>query len=405
MKKIILLFLSLSIFLIGQAQFLKKINNNANVEATLSWTKFTTVDGLPSNAIKDVIFDKDGNLWIATSSGVSKYNGTTFQNYTVSDGLHSNAIGRMYCDHLNRIWAIGDYSSPGLSVYNNGWQTFNLNNSVSNPGYLFQDAANNIYIVAGQGNIYKYNSTQIDSLFQAPDKRISSAIFDLNGIMWVISYEKLLKYSGNTLVETKTLTSNGVGSTYIIEKDKLGKLWILMGNSLYKSDDLSTFNLLGTTTSNYYMDVAFDSQNNIYLGRYSKANGGIKTYVGTTWGAYAASEGLTGQTVQAVAIGVDDKVWVGADDGLYRSSASITSVVNINKNNYIIYPNPVLGAFRIKGFNGVAKLTLMDLNGKTLIKTQVAENENILLNFLPGGLYFLKLETSSGVIVDKLVKQ
>jgi len=404
MKKTILLSLALIAVLMAQAQVSKKVNESANASSTLSWTKYTTTEGLPSNSIKDILFDKNGVLWIATPSGVSKYNGTTFQNYTVADGLHSNAIGRLYCDNQNRIWAIGDYSAPGLSIYNGTWQPFDKNSSVPSPGFVFQDVANNIYITEGAGKIYKYDGTQIQLLLQTTGLQATNAIFDSNGILWVVGYEKLYKYSGSTLLETKTLTSNGVGSTYIIEKDKLGKLWIIMGNSLYKSDDLSTFSLLGTTTSNYYMDIAFDSNNTTFLARYSKANGGIKTYNGSTWGEYTGTNGLTSVTVQSVAIASNDKVWAGADDGLYCSSAAITGVENISKNDISIYPNSVSDKFIISGLSGNGRLTLLDLNGKTLLAKLVVDNESVSINSFPKGMYVVKIATSNGQYIQKLIK-
>lgn len=387
----------------AQIENINKVNENANI----TWYKFTTTDGLPSNAIKDIVFDKNGILWIATGSGVSKYNGTIFQNYTTADGLHSNAIGRLYCDNLNRIWAIGDYSAPGLSIYNGTWQVFNKNSLVPKPGFLFQDADNNIYITEGEGKIFKYNGIQVDSITQAPDKRISSAIFDQNGIMWVVSGEKLIKYNGSTLVETKLLTSNGVGSFYLIEKDKLGKLWLIMGNSLYKSDDLANFTLLGSTW-NYYMDIAFDSNNNAFFGRYSKANGGIKTYNGTTWSEYTGSNGLTSATVQSVAIAPNDKVWAGADDGLYYSNEVLTTTTtrNIDESQLKLFPNPAATQFSIKDNTGIASVLVSDLIAKTFIQKKIVGNESIDISSLPKGIYIVRIITQNTESENRiLIKQ
>jgi len=398
-------FLTICVCLFGLMQS-QNVSYNKVIENTnLTWIKFTTTDGLPSNAIKDILFDKNGILWIATTSGVSKYNGTTFQNYTTVDGLHSNAIGRLYCDNQNRVWAIGDYSSPGLSIYNGTWQAFNKNSSVPKPGFLFQDVDNNIYITEGEGKIYKYNGTQVDSLVQTPDKRVSSAIFDQNGIMWVVSGEKLLKYSGSTLIETKILTSNGVGSFYLIEKDKLGKLWLIMGNSLYKSNDFANFSLVGTTY-NYYMDIAFDSNNNAYFGRYSKANGGLKTYNGTSWGEYTGSNGLTSSTVQSVAIAPNDKVWAGADDGLYYSNEVLTTTRNINESQLKLFPNPATTQFSIKDNAGITSVSVSDLTAKTFIQKKIVENEKINISSLQKGIYIVRIITENAQSENSiLIKQ
>jgi ligand-binding sensor domain-containing protein len=48
-------------------------------------TKWTTVDGLPSNRINNIFIDKDGSLWIATDLGASHFDGSRFLNIRTSD--------------------------------------------------------------------------------------------------------------------------------------------------------------------------------------------------------------------------------------------------------------------------------------------------------------------------------
>lgn len=49
-------------------------------------------DGLPSNVVSSVLEDKDGNLWISTSNGISKFDPESeeFNNFFEADGLQSN---------------------------------------------------------------------------------------------------------------------------------------------------------------------------------------------------------------------------------------------------------------------------------------------------------------------------
>ena len=55
-------------------------------------TKYTTKEGLPSNATADIQEDKAGNLWISTKKGLCRMDGKTgkMTNYFVSDGLQGN---------------------------------------------------------------------------------------------------------------------------------------------------------------------------------------------------------------------------------------------------------------------------------------------------------------------------
>jgi len=50
-------------------------------------TRFTTTDGLRNNGFQAFYEDRDGRLWIGTTSGISRWDGTRFQNYYLEDGL------------------------------------------------------------------------------------------------------------------------------------------------------------------------------------------------------------------------------------------------------------------------------------------------------------------------------
>ncbi len=56
------------------------------------FTRYTTKDGLPSNTLLRFLEDDNGNLWISTFNGLSKFNLRTrsCRNFTPSDGLQSN---------------------------------------------------------------------------------------------------------------------------------------------------------------------------------------------------------------------------------------------------------------------------------------------------------------------------
>ncbi len=65
---------------------------NFNKSSKLEFEKFLMQDGLPADGLLGVVEDKEGNLWISTTNGISKFNvaDTTFTSYFDSDGLQSN---------------------------------------------------------------------------------------------------------------------------------------------------------------------------------------------------------------------------------------------------------------------------------------------------------------------------
>jgi ligand-binding sensor domain-containing protein/signal transduction histidine kinase len=60
--------------------------------STQSFVHFTTKNGLPDNMVLGILADADGNLWMSTAKGLSKFNpsANTFRNYDITDGLQGN---------------------------------------------------------------------------------------------------------------------------------------------------------------------------------------------------------------------------------------------------------------------------------------------------------------------------
>ena len=66
--------------------------------------QFTTLDGLPSSQIYQVIEDKKGYLWFATDHGVARYNGYEFKVFSSGEGLADNTVFKLFIDSKERMW-------------------------------------------------------------------------------------------------------------------------------------------------------------------------------------------------------------------------------------------------------------------------------------------------------------
>ncbi|MEI2750415.1 MAG: histidine kinase [Ferruginibacter sp.] len=72
----------------------------------LSYKHYGIRDGMVGNHVYHAVEDKTGFLWFATETGVSRFDGTTFKNFTVEEGLPDNEILRLFVDSKNRVWMI-----------------------------------------------------------------------------------------------------------------------------------------------------------------------------------------------------------------------------------------------------------------------------------------------------------
>ncbi len=83
---------------LGTGRGLSKWNFNASViekitdKTKLEFEKFFKEDGLPADGVLGIVRDKSGNLWLSSTNGICCFDVTrgTYNNFTESDGLQSN---------------------------------------------------------------------------------------------------------------------------------------------------------------------------------------------------------------------------------------------------------------------------------------------------------------------------
>jgi hypothetical protein len=69
------------------------------------WTTYNTANGLAANEIRKFWVDpEDGSLWIATTGGVSRFDGKEFTNLTTQDGLLDDAVYNLWREPSGIWW-------------------------------------------------------------------------------------------------------------------------------------------------------------------------------------------------------------------------------------------------------------------------------------------------------------
>jgi len=86
-----------------------------------TYRRYTTLDGLASNTVKEIVRDGQGNIWAASSvDGVSRFDGSEWQTFTTEDGLVNNDVITIAADNDGNVWVS---AFGGVSRYDGtGWQ-------------------------------------------------------------------------------------------------------------------------------------------------------------------------------------------------------------------------------------------------------------------------------------------
>ena len=169
----------------------------SNTEAQLQYNfeRINTDNGLPTNAIKGLQFDeKNRFLWVATESGILRYNGYGFQNFgdneqtkVLDDRIvffdkanDGKLFGKLMDERvflINKNKAIIDTSIEKL-VGQTGYLNYKYNLKNYSKKLKFSEIEHNDFVINNQifsinnNHFYKYNLNQFDTLFKIPSSSI-----------------------------------------------------------------------------------------------------------------------------------------------------------------------------------------------------------------------------------------
>jgi len=245
---------------------------------------YTIGNGLPTRNIHDACQDSSGIMWFATSSGITKYDGFSFTNFSTANGIPDQLFKKIKIDEKGIIWAMPEFKSDTI-IYleNNHW------NKILPPPRESQNPRMNAFDVLYRNNkpivcmgsfdgyyIYENNSWK--------HFRISKND-TLNYVYTVIAYEKHFLLStksglctitdGNTDWSlTKLIEPYGTDVIAINVEDKNSadeKIWVLTEKWLgyiqyHKFTMVTTKFRLPHPTIFYYSFVNSDKKGNVIFG-------------------------------------------------------------------------------------------------------------------------------------------
>ncbi|MDX2069588.1 MAG: two-component regulator propeller domain-containing protein [Haliscomenobacter sp.] len=223
--------------------------------------------------IEDIIIETSGNVWFGTlRNGAIKYDGASFQFYTVSEGLNNNRVRCIFEDSSGGLWFGTD--GGGLSK--------------------------------SQGNVFSHLTTQ-EGL---SNNEIFSIIEDRKGQMWFgASGGGLVRFVANQFYQYTEPSELNPDFIYAILEDRKGNLWFgTNGQGVIKFDGqfLSRINDQNGLSSNIVLSILEDKKGNIWFGT---RDGGVCKFDGQSLVQYQEAQGLGSNTVFSMLEDPQGNIW------------------------------------------------------------------------------------------------
>ncbi len=278
--------------------------------------------GLPTNAINDLAMDSNGNLWIASTKGLIKYDGENWELFNQDNSELSNSyLSCVATEDNGDIWVAGyDFISR---FDGSDFENFNSGNSNFN-GWKVSglQIADGIVWAASEFGLFKYESASWSRYgttnSNIPSDKVLSLEIDSENAVWVGAEEGLAKYNGESW---ETFNSDNS----LLESDKITALEFNDG-IVYIGSNAGLFSFDGTEWNKFNLDLPNDYINCVFVSSEGGIFVGIKNlglakFAGVSWSLVSTS--ILWQplfNIQDIYIDNGGDAWLATWNGIARHS-------------------------------------------------------------------------------------
>lgn len=381
-----------------------------------------------TNNINSIYIDKSNVKWICTNSGLTKFDGSSWTNYTPSNSkLPSNYVSSVIVDNNNKVW-IATFNGL-VCISNNEWTIYNTSNCniPSNRILCLAIDQQGIIWIGSENGLTKYNGntwiSYVPSNSQIPGFSVKKLLID-NNIKWIATGSGLATLDGSTWTIYYTY-EDGADFTDI-QTDNLGNKWAASSLGLHKYDGTSwqIFDQSNSGIPYFYASaVEIDSQGNKWVG----TGNGLAKFDDTNWTVYKTNNsGLTYNDIRDLTVDSYGNLWISTSDfsenwggiSVYKEGGVVEvkeDNININVTNFFLsqnYPNPFNPSTTINyqiPNESLVTIKVYDILGKE-VTTLVNENKaagKYSINFdaknLASGVYLYRIKAGNYVSTKKMM--
>jgi ligand-binding sensor domain-containing protein/serine phosphatase RsbU (regulator of sigma subunit) len=322
---------------------------------TTSFISYGMEQGLVQNQVQSITQDNEGNLWVGTIAGLSKYNGTTWQNFTKNTNLAEDWITCSYKDRDGNIWfghwagGVTRYSIAAQRLENLNLEEYTRFKSIR---AMVQDATGKLWIATEGAGVFIFDPVS-EKMYavSSHDGLSSSTVYDIctddKQNMWMATDSGLTVFNLNSSISQRSSfkrisTQNGLFSKNITAVKVTSSQLLVIGSAdqgvaivplaqgiadweAYISRNQVVLGESQGLKSTFIKTVYEDHKKNLWIGT---IGGGVSLFITDKnlmtadairngfFKTYSTRQGLNYFNVNSIYEDREYNLWIGTDLGL-----------------------------------------------------------------------------------------
>jgi len=348
-------------------------------------TSYKIKDGLPSNIIQDIVQDEEGFLWLATQDGLSRFDSSSFINFSKDKSnifsLPDNLVEDIILMPGGELW---------MSIYEVGITVFD------------QKSFDARSIKNTQSSLFKLPNSNLYGIDKDKDNNMWFSLYGEGIYQWNIREEKFYKHLSSD--EKAWLTSK---QTFEIMVDKKNRLWVCSIDSKVFLYDIETGE---SKEFNFSTDVNDPGSNPVY--GFTESNNG-EVYAGGYSGVFKYNESTQEfdhivtksmiskfydgerKTARRILMDSNDNLWIGTSASMLLFTDNTLKRVLFYENNEVFDDQWTVKSI----FEGSDGNIWLGTRGMGLIKVSADwERYNVTLTSFHEGVLFRRASISENNI-------
>ena len=252
----------------------------------------SSVKGLESSTMQEMVIDPDGSMWIASlGGGMIHYQTGVFRSYTSRDGLPSDDINSIYRDSHGVLW-IGTRSGAIARMVEGRFEKVSLGIPAGRIDAFLEDADQSLWIATLGNGVFRLKNGRISSFSikdGLPDGRVIDLYRDHAGKIWTAGWKGISYWNGAGFVSLRAVNAF-VSVAIRCTEDRDGNFWIASTSGLFRmhNGELSRMDHSQGLSSDSIEDVFEDREGNIWAG----TRAGLDRFSDSEIRTFSTREGL-----------------------------------------------------------------------------------------------------------------